>query len=238
MSTNTSAMKEGQVEETPPNESKPPLYKPDRKKSISRRPSVSLQELDPNAKSNRRHSLSSKGSRRRDSKSSVTRDSSASTLVDEDAIVKLSEDELLSLPMEPQSPQITFYQGFRAVYPQLALPMNRPLNSSTHGHHHGRLNRSSNRVFQTESGLVKMRYETLQVRETMEVQIGRSTNSTSSDNLHGQDAATLEEIPDNARVHSFSIHNVSRLFTELLNERDLVLYEATKLDTERVSCLL
>ncbi|TPX34607.1 hypothetical protein SeMB42_g07297 [Synchytrium endobioticum] len=225
-------------------DAKPPLYKVGRRKSTPQSSSIALLELDTNVsppKERRRPSSSSRTSKRRDSKSAVLRDSSASTLVDQD-IVPLTQAELSSLPMEPQSPQITFYQGFRAVYPQLAPPMtkysNNYINTSSNS---SKYNTSSKHTLLHESGLVKMRYEKLQVRETMEVQIARdaspsgAANGVANDVIQHVNPSALVEMPENVRVHSLSIHNVSRLFTELLNERDIVLHEATKLDTERRS---
>ncbi|TPX55307.1 hypothetical protein PhCBS80983_g05424 [Powellomyces hirtus] len=42
-----------------------------------------------------------------------------------------------------------------------------------------------------------------------------------------------KQLPDKARLHAASINNIARIFTELLNERDSVLQESEKLESQR-----
>ncbi|TPX30451.1 hypothetical protein SmJEL517_g06005 [Synchytrium microbalum] len=209
-----------------PTPEKPPLYLSTPSSTTRRKASSQRNKQrttgDDDATS-RRSSSRSKSRESNSIKSNVTRNSSSSTLVNDEEIATLTEAELSSLP-ETSTPQITFYQGFRAVYPQLAATQTTSRTS---------IKRSSNNIqsSSTETGsMVHMRYEKMQVHETMELHY--PTNATAA-STSSHDATYVA--PENIRVHSVSIHNVSRLFTELLNERDLILHECEKLETERGS---
>ncbi|KAJ3299453.1 Mitochondrial fission protein [Borealophlyctis nickersoniae] len=125
---------------------------------------------------------------------------------DYDSAAHATEDDVEELSTENS---ITFYQGFRAVYPKFA--------------NKGRLE-----VMGSEA-----KRGTPSSPRLLGLGLGQLLTMYDSSSRRFEVRRSATRVPEKARLHAVSINNVARLFSELLNERDSVLQESEKLEDQR-----
>eukprot|EP00842_Homolaphlyctis_polyrhiza_P005188 jgi/Hompol1/5670/HPOL_004638-RA len=112
-----------------------------------------------------------------------------------------------------ESGNITFYQGFKASYPRLAKPRSRPPGATAAGSSH---TPSSSQLIVSQS------------------RNSHSQPHSQSQSSHPSQKYGISRLPEKTLHQVSAIHNITRMFAELLAERDTLLGEADDLEDQRV----
>lgn len=140
----------------------------------------------------------------------------------------VSKDDMEELILPDTSEPITLYQGFRAIHPRL---FKHAIKAKIHQSNLPSPYSSPLTITNTpksSSTELATRPESKEKLKVTSVNIPSSPHFTN--------------LPVKARHQASAIHNITRIFSDLLNERDLLLFEADELDSKRVrkhnpSCL-